>query len=99
MAGVSVTLVFIVCFDVDSLDGTGLNHFSRQRDKGRTIGFNKQNFENKAFQVFFFASENQYARKIQTENKTHEDKTLKINSIQVKGKTLYSDFPMRIRTA
>ena len=44
---------------------------------------NKQNFENKDFQINFFASEYQNSSKIQTENRTHQDKNLKINSIQV----------------
>ena len=33
--------------------------------------------------MFFFASENQDSSKIQTENKTHQDEDLKINSICV----------------
>ena len=39
--------------------------------------FNKQNFENEPFQMGFYASENQNYRKLQTENKTQEDKSFK----------------------
>ena len=35
---------------------------------------------------WFYVSENQNKRKIQTESKTHQDKNLKINSIQVMQK-------------
>ena len=40
--------------------------------KGQTIISNKQNFENKALWMVY-VSENQNKRKIQTENKTHQD--------------------------
>ena len=55
-----------------------------QRDKRWNCNLHQTKFRKQAFQMFFFASENQYSSKIQTENKTHQDKNLKItSSIQV----------------
>ena len=51
--------------------------------KGGAIISNKQNFEKKGFLDGFNASENQNYRKIQTENKTHEDTNVKLSSLQV----------------
>ena len=50
--------------------------------KGQTFIFSK-NFRKQSFLDGFHASENQNKRKIQTENKTHQDRNLKISSIQL----------------
>ena len=52
--------------------------FVAKEIKGRNIISNKQRFLD-----LFFAPENQDSSKIQTENKTHQDKNLKISSIQI----------------
>ena len=43
----------------------------------------KQNLENKSFLDGLLAPENQDSSKIQSDSKTHQDKSLKISSIQV----------------
>ena len=49
---------------------------------GRTIISNKQNFETKLFGWVFMHLKIKI-KKIQTQNKTHQDKNLEINFIQV----------------
>ena len=53
------------------------SNFVIKEIKGRTIVFNKQNFENEPFQMGFYASENQNNRNMETENKTQQDKNFK----------------------
>ena len=57
------------------------SNFVIKEMKGRTVTSNKQIFENKL--DGFYASEDQNKRKIQTENKTRQDKNFKISSTQV----------------
>ena len=52
-------------------------HFVTKEIKGRTTISNRQNFENKAFLDGFHVSDSQNKRKIQTENKTHQEKKMK----------------------
>ena len=54
-----------------------------KRIKGRTIISHKQNVENKFFQISFMDLKIKIKKKVQTENKTHRDKILNINSIQL----------------
>ena len=57
-------------------------HFKLCHHRDRKLTSNKRNFENKLF-IWFYASENQNYSKIQTGNKTREDKNLKISFMKV----------------
>ena len=53
------------------------------RDKRSNNNLQSTKFRTQGFLDRVYASENQTNRKVQTEHKTHRDKNLKIDSIQV----------------
>ena len=68
-----------------SLEAKNVIHFKlcHPRDKRWNYNLQLTKFQKQNFLDGFFASENRDSSKLQAENKAHQDKNLKINSIQV----------------